>query len=249
MTSNLRLFIPGQIVGMSRIQLEKPDIHYLLNVMKVKNQEEINIFNERDGEWVAKVNILTKENVFLLPIKNTRIDITASKVVLAFALLKRQNNSLVIQKATELNVREIYPMITERTIVKTANIEKLKLVAKEAAEQCGRLNIPKIHNTLNTDELIRKSKQNNIILCNNKEESEHILKLQTKIDYKKDSVILIGPEGGFSQNEFVYLNSSANVFNVSLGKLTLRAETAAITSLFLIQAMYNLNRNDKKSGS
>ena len=242
MTSNLRLFLPVQIVSTSKIQLEKADIHYLLNVMKVKNQEEINIFNEHDGEWISQVHISSRHDVFLLPIKNIKKHATTSKVILAFALLKRQNNSLVVQKATELNVREIYPMLTERTIVKTVNIEKLKLIAKEATEQCGRLDIPKIHPILKMSEVVKKSKHSNIIFCNSQQESEHILELQTKLDCEKDSIVLIGPEGGFSHTELTHLSSVENVFNVNLGELTLRAETAVIASLFSIQTIYDLNR-------
>ena len=113
MRNNLRLFIPVQITKRSKIQLKSADIHYLTNVMKIRNQEEINIFNEHDGEWISQVHIVSKSDVFLQPIKNVRKTTVASKVILAFALLKRQNNSLVIQKATELNAREIYPILTE----------------------------------------------------------------------------------------------------------------------------------------
>ena len=241
MRNNLRLFIPDQITKTSKIQLRGADIHYLTNVMRISNKEEINIFNEHDGEWTSQVYILSKNDVFLQPIKNIRKTSVPSNIILAFASLKRQNNSFIIQKATELNAREIYPILTERTIVRTTSIEKLKLVAKEATEQCGRLDIPKIHNVLNINEIVKRNKNSNIILCNNKQKSEHILQLQTKLDRKKDSVILIGPEGGFCQAELTYLNSLKNVFNVSLGALTLRAETAIITSLFSVQTIYHLN--------
>ena len=242
MLSNLRLFISAQIGQGAKIQLEARDIHYLINVMKINDKEEINIFNEHDGEWTSRIRILSKNDVYLEPISNIKKLATPSKVILAFALLKRQNTSLVIQKATELNVCEIYPILTERTIVRNANIEKLKLIAKEASEQCGRLDIPKIHHILDVNEVIKRNKNNNIILCDNKQKSEHILQLQEKIECKKDSVIFVGPEGGFSQAELIYFHSLKNVFSVSLGALTLRAETAVITSLFSIQAIYNLNK-------
>ena len=237
--SNLRLFIPDQISETETIQLQKADAHYLLNVMKVKNQEKIRIFNEHDGEWVSIVNITSKNSAFLTPVNNIKKGGGTSKVILAFSLLKRNNTSLVIQKATELNVREIFPIITERTIVRDAHIEKLHLIAKEAAEQCGRLDIPKIHNILSINELVKKTAGANLILCDGQQNSEPILKLQTKLDYQKDSVVLIGPEGGFSQNELSYLNSHSNCFYANLGALTLRAETASIAALFAIQVLHN----------
>jgi 16S rRNA (uracil1498-N3)-methyltransferase len=239
--SNLRLYLPIKIVATQEIPLSKEDIHYLLNVMKIKNHEEIRAFNRECGEWVCKINIVSKQNVFLMPIENSKKSANPSKIILAFASLKRNNTSLVIQKATELNVREIYPLITERTIARDANIEKLNLVAKEAAEQCGRLDIPKIHNILDINELVKKTTSANLILCDGTQKSEPVLELRNKLDYQKDSVVLIGPEGGLSQNERNHLSSLANCFCTNLGGLTLRAETASIAALFAIQALYNLN--------
>ncbi|WPX96528.1 RsmE family RNA methyltransferase [Candidatus Bandiella euplotis] len=240
--SALRLFLAPSIVKDQQIRLERENIHYLLNVMKVKNQEDVYIFNDKDGEWLSKVDIISKNNVFLIPTINIRMPSNLSKIILAFSLLKRQNNSLVVQKATELNVREIYPIVTKRSIVRDINIEKFYLVAKEAAEQCNRLDIPKIHNILSIGELITKAENANLILCDNKQTSEAVLKLEKKLNYQNDSAILIGPEGGFSSQEVEQLNCLANCYNVSLGELTLRAETAAISAMFAVQAMYDLHK-------
>ena len=146
-------------------------------------------------------------------------------------------NSLIIQKATELNVREIYPLITDRTIVKNINIDKLNIVAKEASEQCGRLDIPEIHNILDIRKLSCIAKNKNFIICHNCRDAISILDLNKKIDYNRDSILLIGPEGGFS-NEEINMFEHLDITFVKLGNYTLRAETAIIASIFTIQNLY-----------
>ena len=235
--SNIRLLIATTLHNLEKIALKKDEAHYLINVMKARHGDVIKAYNERDGEWFCKMELENKRNVFLIPFKKTDNILRKSKVILAFALLKRQNNSLIIQKATELNIREIYPLITDRTIVKNINIDKLNIVAKEASEQCGRLDIPKIHNILDIGKLSSIAKNKNFIICHNCSDAISILDLREKIDYNKDSILLIGPEGGFS-NEEINMFEHLDVTFVKLGNYTLRAETASIAAIFAIQNLY-----------
>ena len=232
--SSIRLLLVVKLSSLESISLTKEDAHYLMNVMKVKSGDVIRAYNEHDGEWVCKIEVENKRNIFLIPFEKTDNILCKSKVILAFALLKRQNNSLIVQKATELNVREIYPLITDRTIVKTINIDKLNIVAKEASEQCGRLDIPIIHNILNLEGLLNLTKNKNVLVCHNHRDARSILDLNKIIDYNNDTVLLIGPEGGFS-NEEINMFERLNMAFVKLGNYTLRAETAMIASIFAIQ--------------
>ena len=235
--SNIRLLIADTLHNSEKISLKKDDAHYLVNVMKVRHADVIKAYNERDGEWFCKMELENKRNIFLIPFEKTDNSLRKSKVILAFALLKRQNNSLIIQKATELNVREIYPLITDRTIVKNINIDKLNIVAKEASEQCGRLDIPKIHNILDIGKLLNMAKNKNFIICHNCSDAISILDLREKIDYNEDTILLIGPEGGLSSEE-IDMFEHLNITFVKLGKYTLRAETAIIAAIFTIQNLY-----------
>ena len=235
--SNIRLLIAVTLHNSEKISLKKDDAHYLINVMKVRHGDVIKAYNERDGEWFCKIELENKRNIFLIPFEKTDNTLCKSKVILAFALLKRQNNSLIIQKATELNVREIYPLITDRTIVKNINIDKLNIVAKEASEQCGRLDIPEIHNILDIRRLSSIAKNKNFIICHNCRDAISILDLNKKIDYNRDSILLIGPEGGFS-NEEINMFEHLDITFVKLGNYTLRAETAIIASIFTIKNLY-----------
>ena len=235
--SNIRLLIAVTLHNSEKISLKKDDAHYLINVMKVRHGDVIKAYNERDGEWFCKIELENKRNIFLTPFEKTDNSLCKSKVILAFALLKRQNNSLIIQKATELNVREIYPLITDRTIVKNINIDKLNIVAKEASEQCGRLDIPKIQNILDVDKLLDMAKNKNFIICHNCSDAIGILDLRGKIDCDEDTILLIGPEGGFS-NEEINMFKHLNITFVKLGNYKLRAETAIIAAIFAIHNLY-----------
>jgi 16S rRNA (uracil1498-N3)-methyltransferase len=236
--SNIRLYIVNPIIHLVNIPLNKQDSNYLLNVMRIQDGRTIKAFNKLSGEWICKVKIENKNQAILLPVEQIITSQNKSNIILAFSLLKRQNNHLVIQKATELNVKEIYPIITDRTIVKNTNLNKLALVAKEAAEQCGRLEIPIIHNILNIEILLKEVNMKNLVVCNKNQHSVNILDLNQKIDYTQDTLVLIGPEGGFSTNDISLLKNTNAIF-VNLGNYILRAETAIITSIFSIQNLYN----------
>ncbi|MFQ3307382.1 MAG: 16S rRNA (uracil1498-N3)-methyltransferase [Candidatus Midichloriaceae bacterium] len=244
--SRLRLFISDNIEDEVPIYISKEDIHYLKNVLKVRNNEEIKIFNKDCGEWISEINIVSKDKIYLLPKKLLKLyEKKSYKISLSFSLLKRTNNNIVIQKATELNVSSIFPIITDRSIVRSFNSNKFKLIAKEASEQCGRLEIPEINNLSNIDEILKLYVgKKNIIICNNQDSSTRLDLIDNKIDYSMDSLVLIGPEGGFSSKELDLIKSYKDIYSVSLGNLVLRSETAVISSLYMINTFYE--KNDAK---
>ena len=235
--ANIRLFYPNNIYADSFLELNDSDYHYLINVMKVKVGQEIKVFNSTDGEWVAKVSVGKINKIGLVPLRVLHNKINKSNVTLAFSLLKRLNNNLVIQKATELNVKEITPIICDRTIVRKCSISKYQIIAKEAAEQCGRIDIPKINETVDLKSLIYKRKNSTVIICSNHDDSLTMQQLQNNINNNQENILVIGPECGFSDEEMKYFSSLSNLYFLNLGEFTLRAETAVIVALFALQQL------------
>ncbi len=234
--SKIRIYHASKIERGIKTRLENlNDHHYLMRVMRISNGEIIKIYNDVDGEWNAKINIDIKNDISLTPIEKNQLFIENSKFSLAFSLLKKSNNNLVIQKATELNVSEIYPIISERSMVKDINIEKFITIAKESSEQCGRIDIPKIHPASSLNDALTKNNEHDIIVC---DDNKNALKPYKLGKYSEKTLLVIGPEGGFSNQEKAFFATLKNIRFLSLGPLTLRAETASIVSLFAIQQLY-----------
>jgi 16S rRNA (uracil1498-N3)-methyltransferase len=236
-----RLFINAKIYINATLPTSIDIAHYIVNVIKLKDGQHIHIFNEHDGEWLAQIQIQSKKNIILLVQEQIRKKkIQKFNLTLAFSLLKKQNNSLIITKATELNVEEIHPIITDRSIVREINLERYNKIAIEAAEQCGRLSVPKIHEAISLKKLLLKKEKSHIIICNNQQPSPHISTVLQKINMQEETIIITGPEGGFSNAEIATLEGNRLLHHAGLGDLILRAETACIFSLSAYNIIYNL---------
>jgi len=237
-----RLFIHKNIGANKTLLVNDGVAHYLINVLRMKDGQYLHIFNHNDGEWLAQIQLQKKKQLAILvrkPIANKNIQ-KRFNIILAFSLLKKQNNSLIITKATELNVKEIYPVITDRSIVREINIPRYNKIAIEASEQCGRLSIPIIHEAVSLKKLLSKKDKSHIIVCNSQQPYPHISGVLKKINMQEEIIIITGPEGGFSDTEIVHLKNKELLYNASLGDLTLRAETACISSLSAYNAIYHL---------
>ena len=236
-----RLFINLKIYFNAILPTNRDIEHYLLNVIKLKKGQHIHIFNENDGEWLAQIQFQGKKNIMLLVQEQiSKKKIQKFNSILAFSLLKKQNNSLIITKATELNVKEIYPIITDRSIVREINIDRYNKIAIEAAEQCGRLSVPIIHEATSLKKLLLKKEKSHIIICNNQQQSPHISTVLKKINMQEETIIITGTEGGFSNAEIATLEDNKLLHHANLGDLILRAETACIFSLSAYNVIYNL---------
>lgn len=240
----IRLHCPVSLELNSSINLDKQQSHYLANVMRAKQSDIINIFNAEFGEFEAEITTLSKNYASVLLKKQLRLPlIKEKKLTLAFAPIKNPNSSYLVQKATELGVTEILPIITERTIVRNLSSEKLSLVAIEAAEQCERLSIPTISEPIKLTKIPTLAKNfTNIFFCYERAHSENSL-LSILINHKNEldnSLVITGPEGGFSESEISIIQSLDNVKSVSLGDKILRADTAIISALATFNAVLNL---------
>ena len=238
--SKTRIFVNKTISSNLLIYIKDKQHHFLKNVLRIKINDEINVFDSKTGEWKSIVIAINRDNTVL------RIGSIIDKLKLSsdtwliFAPIKQHRMSIAIQKATELGVGKIIPCITEFTNIRNINTKNLNDNAVEAAEQCGRLDIPTIEKETELITLLSNwPKDRKLIYCN-----ERIDKNQSIIDklspYKnsiKKWAVLIGPEGGFSNNENKLLSENNDILSVSLGDKVLRSDTAITVSLFIIQQL------------
>jgi 16S rRNA (uracil1498-N3)-methyltransferase len=212
-----RLYLPIELSVNTTIYLDKQQIHYLAKVMRFKDGEIFTAFNSECGEWQVKFN---KESCICLT--QTKEPLKSPQLWLAFAPIKHDALSFLIEKATELGVTNLQPILTDHTNSQRINLERIKKQAIEASEQCERLDVPTIHAPIHLNKFIA-ALPTNINWYFAMERSTH-----DKI-IKKPCGFIIGPEGGWSETEKKLLNQK--VTPISLGNNILRAETAAITCL------------------
>ena len=225
----IRLYIP-KIYDITTIENEQ--FHYLTNVMRVKINDNISIFNPQDGEFLCKI-IEIKKKIILKSIQKTSEFIqNKKKIFCIFSKIKQKNVELIIQKCTEIGINGFIPMSTSRTTEKNLNIERFKKIAIESSEQCGRIDIPEFLPEISIQE-IPKLTGTKILLS--QFTSNQTLQDNTN---NENIYIISGPEGGFSENEITFLNQHCNLLNLS--KNILRAETATILGCGIILLNYKI---------
>ena len=235
--SNIRLYYPDNIVENSINLLSKEHTHYLVNVMRLKRGSNLSFFN-KNGEWKGEIVFLDKDRVEVKFLNKIKESLRSTNVELAICLVKKTSMEIILQKATELGVAKITPIISERTEVKDLNIERAKKIVIEATEQSNQLNIPDIQ---------EPKKLKNFINSLNNDAGLFFADINTekKIDKKniekyKKICVLIGPEGDFSPTEREIILDKDNTIPFSLSKNILRTETAAISALSIINYSLNL---------
>jgi 16S rRNA (uracil1498-N3)-methyltransferase len=235
-----RLFVKDDICENQTLRLEKQHCHFLRNVLRLKPGEQIALFNGKDGEWLCQIEELTKGNGAVLPLERLRPQHTTPRLRLCFAPIKKDALNFVIEKATELGVTELQPVITRYTNTERVRTERLLANAIEASEQCGRLDVPVVCESIQFSQLIKELDiSTSLLACVETGETEPIAKiLGATAEASKGipSSILIGPEGGFSEAEIALLQSNQFVLPVGLGPRILRADTAAVAALVIVQS-------------
>ncbi len=235
----IRVFIDNDNLKQdSQIKVEGNDFDYLSKVMRQKIGDKIFIFNGLDGEFESVISSVEKK-FLILDVKEKIANLNkASNITLAFSLLKNVKIEFIAQKAVELGVARIQPIITQHTIVDKINVERFKSTIKEALEQCERndfvevLEIKKLNKFLDEKNIDDKI----IILCDESGKGLKASELFTKIkNNDQEIIVLIGPEGGFSKEEFAKMHLLKNLYSLNLGPRILRADTAVICALTLTQ--------------
>lgn len=229
----IRLYVHSPLNAGSEIPLSESQVHYLRNVLRSEKGQDIFLFNGKDGEYSGTISVLEKKKGYVTAEALLRPQPDADDVRLYFAPLKRDNTDLVVEKATELGVTEICPVLTAYTVTSRVNIDRLQSIAIEASEQCRRLDIPKISAPVPLKTLLASRQPTDPILLhldesgNGKPAREVISTVQGGVGF------LIGPEGGFSEQERKLIEKMPHTTGIDLGPRILRAETAAIAALAL----------------
>jgi len=228
---NIRLYHPNSIVENTTELLTKEHTHYVVNVMRLKRGSGINFFN-KDGEWKSEIIFLNKDRVEVKFLEKIKKAISSSKIQLAICLVKKNPMEIILQKATELGVSKIIPVVSERTEVKELNYDRAKKIAIEATEQSNQLVPPEISKVIKLKEFLMNLDVSTKLLFADVNSKDH---LKTEdLEGSKFLNILIGPEGDFSPMERELILSIKNVKPFSLSKNILKTETASISALTLI---------------
>ena len=235
--NNIRIFFPESLSLNFISKLKKPQSHYLIKVMRVKIGEYFSLFN-KNGEWLAKINNVSKGLVEFSVQKQLRQKENIIEVWLAFSPIKSNYSNFMIQKATELGITRFIPIIFNRTIVRKINFERLEKIIIEATEQSNRINIPILEKTQNLESFLKKNeKKINLIFTDLNTKNK---KIELNKNSKKPLCIIIGPEGDFSENERQAILNFEGVNPVKINQNILRAETAAISSISILSYILNL---------
>ena len=231
---NIRLFFSNSITTGMTEMLDKSQSHYLNKVMRVKENELFSLFNNR-GEWEAKILKISKGLVEFEIIKQLRQKENMKDLWLAFSPIKSNYQNFMIQKATELGVTKFLPIIFERTIVRSINVERLKKIVIEASEQSNRINIPSIEQTQNLESFLN-SNLVDLIFTDLNSTNKKIDKSKLT---NKPICIIVGPEGDFSELEREKILTFKGVQTVKINENILRSETAVISAISIVNYAIN----------
>ena len=235
---NIRLYHPDSILENNTSLLSKEHTHYIVNVMRLKRGSKLNFFN-KNGEWKSEIIFLNKDRVevrFLEKIKEAK---NLSKIEIAICLVKKNPMDTILQKATELGVGKIIPIVSERTEVKELNIDRAKKIVIEATEQSNQLVPPEITNVIKLKDFLKTFDETSKLLFADVNSKDN-LKIEDLKNFKC-LCILIGPEGDFSpeERESILQIRAAKPFKLS--RNILRSDTAVISAISLVNFINNFN--------
>tara|TARA_Y100000813_G_C24132408_1_gene338214 strand:+ start:304 stop:1014 length:711 start_codon:yes stop_codon:yes gene_type:complete len=229
--SNIRLYYPNSIVENTTSLLSKEHTHYVANVMRLKRGSNINFFN-KGGEWVSEIVFLEKDRIEVKFLNRLKKSVQTSSMELAICLVKKNPMEIILQKATELGVVKITPIISERTEVKELNLERAKKIVIEATEQSNQLSPPEISKITKLKDFVNNLNETSKLFFADINSKDKLKKEDIKGDNLK--TILIGPEGDFTPNERKMILENKNTISFSLSKNILKTETATISALSLV---------------
>ena len=234
--SLIRLHVADDLVQDGAVILGPQQTHYLANVMRARTDDEVLLFNGRDGEWLSSIVEISRRGAGLRLIGRHRPQAQGPDLDLLIAVVKRPRLETIIEKAAELGARRVRPVITARTSASHVNPERLKAIAIEAAEQTGRLDVPQILEVASLAEALAEwPGDRRLLFCDEAGEAAPALDALAGAE-RGLWAILIGPEGGFTAEERLAVRAVNGAVPVSLGPRILRADTAAIAALALWQA-------------
>ena len=237
MSSKLqRLFVTSRLEPGFEIALGKEQAHYLGNVLRLKQGENLLVFNGSDGEWCAALGAIGRKGAQARITHQTRPQEEGPDLHYLFAPLKRARLDYMAQKATELGVSALRPVITRHTVTERVKTDRLLANAIEAAEQCGILRVPEVREPEKLGKLIGEWDENRLLIFAD-EAAPHTSPIEAlQARPPGPLAVLIGPEGGFEREERAALLAKRFVLPISLGPRVMRADTAAVAALALVNA-------------
>jgi len=236
----LRLYVDAGLAAGALVEPSAPQAHYLLHVMRARTGDAVRLFNGRDGEWRAVIQNASRRSCSLKCEARLTPQSEPPDLWLAFAPIKKTPADYVAQKATELGVRVLQPVITHRTIARRVNLDRLRANAIEAAEQSGRVSVPEVRGAVELDALLKSwPKGRQLLFCDEGGDAPPIanaLQKQGEV-FALQWGVLTGPEGGFDDDERALIRTYPFVVPVTLGPRIMRADTAALAALSAWQAL------------
>ena len=236
-----RLFVEDALAEGARVAPSAAAQNYLLNVLRLRQGDVILLFNGRDGEWRAEIEAVSRRAAVLHVERRARDQSGPTNIHYAFAPLKQARLDYMVQKATEMGASRLTPVLTRRTQTRRVSAHRLRANAIEAAEQCGLLTIPETGEPIELDRYLAElDPQRLLVFCDEDAPATDPLaplRCRSAESGAGPSVaVLIGPEGGFDETERALILRRGNILRISLGPRILRADTAAVAALALVQA-------------
>jgi len=233
-----RLFLDAPLQAQSILPLDKAQANYLFHVLRLQAGAILSVFNGMDGEWQAELGGQAKRAPTLQILTQIRAQTQARDLIYYFAPLKSARLDYLMQKGVEMGVSEMVPVITRRVQATRFNAERARANMIEAAEQCEILALPRLRPEIRLDTLLaRWPVERTLIFCDESETHSSPLTVLQNVTQRDKLAVLIGPEGGFDPEERCLIRALPQAVPLSLGPRILRADTAAVVALTLIQAV------------
>jgi 16S rRNA (uracil1498-N3)-methyltransferase len=238
-----RLYVDAPLSAGVRIGLDRAQANYLLNVLRLKAADSVLVFNGRDGEWRAEITVEGRKAADLVCVDRTRPQAAPADLIYAFAPLKHARLDYMVQKAVEMGAGILQPIRTRRTQSTRVNLDRMRANGIEAAEQCGILTLPEVRDEQNFANMINALESDRLVVFCDEEApiSSPLVALKEGAgsagNRGRGCVVIVGPEGGFTAEERALVAAHERCVRVSLGPRILRADTAAVAALALVQSV------------
>ena len=228
-----RVYCNSILIKGSTYHLEEKYYIHLIRVMRLNIGDEVTLFNQKSGQWLSIIKNIKKNVVSAEVIKKISPPMANSKISLLFSPIKYLNSESIIRQSTEIGIMNIFPTSFQRTVIKKINIDKFEHYSVGAAQQCGRTSIPDIRVLEKIENRLELLSNSNVLMFDENLKGSEIKDIKFN-DSNKDIIVIIGPEGGFVEEERTLISkNSMNFHNVRIGQSILKSDTAVIAALSL----------------
>ncbi len=239
MSLKVRIYLDKKLNLDLDLILEKEDAHYLKNVMRLREGDNVFLFNSKDGEFKGEIISSDKKNTKVKLISKIENINKPGNISLIFSLIKSSKLDYLIQKCTEVGVKNFSPVISEKSVAKNFNIQRIERIIKESCEQSNQLYVPAIHAVEKLEKKLKSLDKNSIVFFADINSSNKKIEEVLKNNKNREFYLLVGPEGDFSLKERDLLKGMSNCIPISLGQNILRSETAAVVGLTILNYQIN----------